>query len=102
MSIWTLAMFFVSGLDIVIVGHYQYKDTGFYSVASGAANFMLAVVSSLFGPLVPAVSSMQAGTTPSRIGDICIRLTRYCGSAYFASRDAAAIWQLSFAQLVGW
>jgi O-antigen/teichoic acid export membrane protein len=80
MSIWTLAMFFVSGLDIVIVGHYQYKETGFYSVANGAANFMLAVVSSLFGPLVPAVSSMQAGTTPGRIGDICIRLTRYCGS----------------------
>jgi len=80
MSIWTLATFFVSGLDIVIVGHYQYKDTGFYSVANGAANFMLAIVSSVFGPLVPAVSSMQAGTTPKRIGDICIKMTRYCGS----------------------
>ena len=80
MAIWTLATFFVSGLDIVIVGHYQYKDTGFYSVANGAANFMLAIVSSVFGPLVPAVSSMQAGTTPKRIGDICIKMTRYCGS----------------------
>jgi O-antigen/teichoic acid export membrane protein len=39
---------------------------------------MLALVSSVFGPLVPAVSSMQSGTTPSRIGDICIRMTRYC------------------------
>jgi O-antigen/teichoic acid export membrane protein len=78
MSIWTLAMFFVSGLDIVIVGHFQYKDTGFYAIASGAANFMLAVVSSVFGPLIPAVSSMQLGTTPDRIGDLCIRTTRYC------------------------
>jgi O-antigen/teichoic acid export membrane protein len=81
MSIWTLAMFFVSGLDIVIVGHYQYKDTGFYAVANGAANFMMALVSSMFGPLIPAVSSMQAGTTPRRIGDLCIRMTRYCVSA---------------------
>ncbi len=80
MSVWILAMFFVSGLDTVIVGHYQYKDTGFYAVASAAANFMLALMSGVFGPLVPAVSSMQAGTTPSRIGDICIRMTRYCGS----------------------
>jgi O-antigen/teichoic acid export membrane protein len=78
MSIWTLATFLVSGLDIVIVGHYQYKDTGFYAIANGAATFMLTVVASVFGPLVPAVSSMQAGTTASRIGDICIRLTRYC------------------------
>jgi O-antigen/teichoic acid export membrane protein len=78
MSIWIVAMLFVSGLDIVIVGHYQYKDTGFYSIASGAANFMLAIVASVFGPLVPAVSSMQAGTTPSRMGELCIRMTRYC------------------------
>jgi O-antigen/teichoic acid export membrane protein len=61
LSIWSLAMFFVSGLDTVIVGHYQYKDTGFYAVASGAANFMLTVIASVFGPLVPAVSSMQSG-----------------------------------------
>ena len=78
MSIWIVAMLFVSGLDVVIVGHYQYKDTGFYAIANGAANFMLAIVSSVFGPLVPAVSSMQAGTTPSRMGEICIRMTRYC------------------------
>jgi O-antigen/teichoic acid export membrane protein len=78
LSIWTLAMFFVSGLDTVIVGHYQYKDTGFYAIASGAANFMLTVVASVFGPLVPAVSSMQSGTTPDRIGDLCIKIARYC------------------------
>ena len=102
MSIWTLAMFFVSGLDIVIVGHYQYKDTGFYSIASGAANFMLAVVSSVFGPLVPAVSSMQAGTTPSRIGDICIKADPLLRFASIASRVAPGIRQLSFAQLMGW
>lgn len=78
LSVWSVAMFFVSGLDIVIVGHYQYKETGFYAIATGAANFMLAVVSSVFGPLVPAVSSMQAGMTPRRIGDLCIKSTRYC------------------------
>ena len=77
-SIWSLAMFFVSGLDTVIVGHYQYKDTGFYAIASGAANFMLTVVASIFGPLVPAVSSMQSGSTPDRIGDLCTKIARYC------------------------
>jgi O-antigen/teichoic acid export membrane protein len=78
LSIWTVAMFLISGLDIVIVGHYRYKDTGFYAIASSAANFMGAVVSSVFGPLIPAISSMQAGTTPARIGDLCIKTTRYC------------------------
>src|ERR1700677_4501026 len=39
---------------------------------------MLAIVSSVFGPLIPAVSSIQSGTTASRIGHLCIKATRYC------------------------
>jgi O-antigen/teichoic acid export membrane protein len=78
LSIWTLTMFLISGLDITIVGHYQYKDAGYYAVAAGAANFMMAIVSSFFGPLIPAISSMQAGSTPSHLGNLCIRATRYC------------------------
>jgi O-antigen/teichoic acid export membrane protein len=78
LSIWTLSMFFVSGLDLVIVGHYRYTETGFYAVANSAASFMLTIASSVFGPLVPAISSMQASSTPSRIGDLCIKITRYC------------------------
>jgi O-antigen/teichoic acid export membrane protein len=78
LSVWTLSMLLISGLDVVIVGHYHYQDTGFYSVANGAATFMLALVSSAFGPLVPAVSSLQSTATPERLGDLCIRTTRYC------------------------
>ncbi len=79
LSVFSLAMLLISGLDTVIVGHFQYKDTGAYANAASGANFMLAVISSLFGPLIPAVSSMQSSTTPARIGDLCIRTTRYCG-----------------------
>jgi O-antigen/teichoic acid export membrane protein len=39
---------------------------------------MLALISSLFGPLLPAFSSMQAGTKPERMGELCIRASRYC------------------------
>lgn len=83
LAIWSVSMFFISGLDIVIVGHFHYSDTGFYSIANGPANFMLALISSAFGPLLPAVSSMQSGSTPSHIGDLCIRTTRYCGLLVF-------------------
>jgi O-antigen/teichoic acid export membrane protein len=61
---------------------------------------MLTLVTSTFGPLVPAVSSMQAGTTPSRIGDIAIRMTRYCASLllllglplFFGSYPLLSLW----------
>ncbi len=78
LSLWTLAGLLVSGLDVLIVGHYDYKSTGFYAVASSVTNFMLTVVGSIFGPILPAVSSLQAGSTPSAIGDLVARMTRYC------------------------
>ena len=78
LSLWTVAMLLISGLDTVIVGHYNYQNTGFYAIASSATNVMLAVVSSIFGPMLPALSSMQAGTTPTRMGEVCIKTTRYC------------------------
>jgi len=63
---------------MVIVGHYDYKDTGYYGIASAVANFMVVVISSLFGPLLPAVSSLQSGRTSSQIGELTIKTTRYC------------------------
>jgi O-antigen/teichoic acid export membrane protein len=80
LSLWTLAGLLISGLDVLIVGHYDYKNTGFYAVASSVTNFMLLVVGSIFGPVLPAVSSIQAGSdsTPSRIGDLVFKVTRYC------------------------
>ena len=64
LSIWTFANLFVSGLDMVIVGHYDFGNTGYYGIATSASNFMLLVVSSLFGPILPAVSSLQSGQNP--------------------------------------
>lgn len=78
LSLWTFAVLLISGLDTVIVGHYDYKNTGFYAIASSATNVMLVLISSMFGPLLPAMSSIQANTTPARLGEIAIRATRYC------------------------
>ena len=78
LSIWNIAMLLVSGLDIVIVGHYDYKNAGYYGITTSVTNFMVVVISSLFGPLLPAVSSLQSGRTPRQIGDLTIKTTRYC------------------------
>jgi O-antigen/teichoic acid export membrane protein len=83
LSLWTLAGLLISGLDVLIVGHYDYKNTGFYAVASSVTNFMLLVVGSIFGPILPAVSSIQAGagSTPLHIGGLLVKVTRYCALA---------------------
>ncbi len=78
LSIWAIAGLLISGLDMVIVGHYDYKDTGYYGIASAVTNFMVIVIGSLFAPLMPAVSSLQSGRTSTQIGELTIKTTRYC------------------------
>jgi O-antigen/teichoic acid export membrane protein len=78
LAIWTVGGLFVSGLDVVIVGHYDYANTGFYSIGAGATNFMLMCVTGLFSPLLPAVSAMQTTSKPKEIGDLTIRTSRFC------------------------
>lgn len=77
-AVWTLGFLFVSGLDVVIVGHYDYKDTGFYSIGATATNFMLMCVSSLISPLLPAVSAMQVSSKSVAVGNVAIRASRFC------------------------
>jgi O-antigen/teichoic acid export membrane protein len=78
LSLWTVATLFVSGLDTVIVGHYDYPNTGYYGVAVLATNLMPLIISSLFNPLIPAVSSLNASSTPERVGQLLVRVTRAC------------------------
>ncbi len=78
LAIWTLGGLCVSGLDTVIVGHFDYNNTGFYAIAASAVNFLGAIVGAVFGPLLPAVSALQSRRLPEQIGEIAIRTTRYC------------------------
>lgn len=78
LSIWLIAGLLISGLDIVIVGHYDFANTGYYGIATSVTNFMLMIIGGIFGPLLPAVSSLQAGHNQSQIGELTVKSTRYC------------------------
>ena len=76
LTIWTIGSLLISGLDTAIVGHFDYKNTGYYAIASSATNFMLLLVSNLMGPLLPAISSLQVRRTPHQLGGLLVTATR--------------------------
>jgi O-antigen/teichoic acid export membrane protein len=78
LSIWLVAGLLISGLDIVIVGHYDFRNAGYYGIAASVTNLMVMIMGAIFGPLVPAVSSLQAGGQRLEIGELVLRSTRYC------------------------
>jgi O-antigen/teichoic acid export membrane protein len=77
LAIWTVGMVCVSGLDVTIVGHFAYNETAFYSVATLPITFLLAIISSMLGPLMPASSALSTQRSASEMGDILARTTRY-------------------------
>jgi O-antigen/teichoic acid export membrane protein len=77
LAIWTVGMICVSGLDVTIVGHYAYNETAYYSVATLPTNFMILIISSMLGPMMPATSALSTKRSASEMGDILARTTRY-------------------------
>jgi O-antigen/teichoic acid export membrane protein len=77
LAIWTVGMICVSGLDVTIVGHYAYNQTAYYSIATLPTTFLILIISSMLGPMMPASSALSTQRSASEMGDILTRTTRY-------------------------
>ncbi len=78
LAIWTVGMLCVSGLDVTIVGRYDFSRTAYYSIASLPTNFLISILSAALGPFLPAASARDAASTPLQMGQMLSRVTRYC------------------------
>ena len=78
LSIWTVGMLCVSGLDVTIVGHYDYYQTAYYSIATLPTNFIIVLLGSVFGPMMPASSALSTHRSAEQMGNLLARITRYC------------------------
>jgi O-antigen/teichoic acid export membrane protein len=77
LAVWTAGMLCVSGLDVTIVGKYDFGQTGFYSVATLPTNFIIAILGAALAPLLPSVSALSVLRSPRELGAILARVTRY-------------------------
>jgi O-antigen/teichoic acid export membrane protein len=73
--IWSIGMLLISGLDTTIVGYFDYKSVGYYSVASSIVIFVGGIQSSAFSSLMPAAAA-SANKDPKILGKLLISTTR--------------------------
>jgi O-antigen/teichoic acid export membrane protein len=81
LTIWTMATLLISGMDLFIVGHYDFASTAYYGIAVSATNFMIIILTSLFGPLLPAISALKVSSPPEEVAALVLRASRYCSLA---------------------
>jgi O-antigen/teichoic acid export membrane protein len=72
-----IAMLCISGLDVTIVGHYDYLQTAYYSIATLLVAFVLMVMSAMLNPLMPASSALSTHRSPVEMGELVAKVTRY-------------------------
>ena len=78
MSVLSFAMLLISGLDTVIVGHFDFKQTGFYAVAASLTNFVILTAGAVFNPLLPAASELAALGDRAAVASLTLRSSRFC------------------------
>jgi O-antigen/teichoic acid export membrane protein len=76
-SVWMIAMLCISGLDVTIVGHYDYLQTAYYSIATLPVTFILMIMSAMLNPLMPASSALSTHHSPAEMGELVAKFTRY-------------------------
>ena len=80
LAVWTAGMLCVSGLDVTIVGRYDFAHTAFYAVATLPTNFMLSIMGAAVGPLMPTASAMSVTRNSEQMGQMLTRATRYAST----------------------
>lgn len=77
LTVWSVCAMFISGLDLTIVGHYSFGETAYYAIANAPTSFLIAIVSALMGPLLPAASAQSVRRSSEQMGAFLLRATRY-------------------------
>lgn len=76
-SLWSLGGVLVTGIDTVVVGHFDFASAGAFAVAATAVGFLITLLAGLFSPLMPAAASQQGPRAAEAIRTLTLRATRY-------------------------
>jgi O-antigen/teichoic acid export membrane protein len=77
LMVWSFGMLLVSGLDIAIVGYYNYSYVVYYAVSASLITFIVGLQGSLFGVLMPSAAVLDAKGESRQLGDLLLKTTRY-------------------------
>ena len=77
LAVWFAGMLMISGLDLTIVGIFDYSATAYYAVAATMTNFVGQTQGALFAALLPASAVLNARRDAQKLGKLLTLSTRY-------------------------
>jgi len=77
LSVWTIAMLFVSGLDTTLVAWLDFRNVAAYAMVSGLINCIIGFQQALLQTLIPEGAKVNASAGPDSMGQLLLYSTRY-------------------------
>jgi O-antigen/teichoic acid export membrane protein len=74
--VWQGSMFVITGLDVVIVGRFDFPSLAFYSVSITLVAILWAGMGALFGPLIQVGAAHAARGEQEELATLLVRSTR--------------------------
>jgi O-antigen/teichoic acid export membrane protein len=77
LGVWYLGTMMVSGLDLSIVGVFDYSAVAYYAVAVTLTNFVVQTQNAIFAAVLPASAVLNARGDSQKLGTLLVSSTRY-------------------------
>ena len=77
LAVWSFGMLLVSGLDVVLVGYFQFEAVAPYAVATSLITFLAGLQNAIFSAMIPSTAVLHARREPEELGRVMITATRY-------------------------
>jgi O-antigen/teichoic acid export membrane protein len=77
MSIWTIGIIMVSGLDTAIISFFDYASLIYYNLAATITNLIVGVQSAIIGSIMPTAAGIGARGNREELGKFLLDSTRY-------------------------
>jgi O-antigen/teichoic acid export membrane protein len=77
LTVWSFAMLLVSGLDLTLVGAFDFDKMAFYAVAASLVTFVAGLQNAVFSVMTPSTAVLHARGASTELGRMVIDGTRY-------------------------
>jgi O-antigen/teichoic acid export membrane protein len=77
LTVWSFGVFFVNGMDLIVVGHFQFKAVGYYSVATALITCFVGFGYAIINAFMTPIAALHAHGEFERIRNSVLLATRW-------------------------
>jgi O-antigen/teichoic acid export membrane protein len=91
LTIWTVAMLLINGLDLTLVGTFQFSALAYYAVAASLVTFIAGMQNAVFTAMIAPAAALHARGDTEKLGRTMVAATRY-GTFLLLMTGVPLIW----------